>query len=145
MITFDDLHVGRTFALGPYEVTAEEIVAFASEFDPQPFHLDGTSEQARGVGGLIASGWHTCSMAMRMMCDAYLLDSASQGAPGVENVRWLAPVRPGDVLTGTSTVTSARRSKSRPNIGIVVFDHELCAGDNVVLTMRNTGMMKVRA
>lgn len=144
MIAFEDLAVGRTFALGPVTVTEEEIVAFASEFDPQDFHLDGESAQAEGVGGLIASGWHTCSLAMRMFCDAYLLDSTSQGAPGVETVRWLAPVRPGDVLTGTSTVAEARLSRSRPKLGIVRFEHEIRTGETVVLRMDNTGMFGTR-
>lgn len=145
MIAFEDLTVGRTFALGPVTVTAEEIVAFAGEFDPQDFHLDGESAQAAQVGGLIASGWHTCALAMRMFCDAYLLDSTSQGAPGVGAVRWLAPVRPGDVLSGTSTVSEARLSRSRSNLGIVRFDHEVTVGATTVLRMDNTGLFGTRA
>lgn len=145
MIAFEDLPVGRTFALGPVTVTVEEIVAFAGQFDPQDFHLDGDSAQARAVGGLIASGWHSCAIAMRMFCDAYLLDSTSQGAPGVGAVRWLAPVRPGDVLRGTSTVREARLSRSRPGLGIVGFDHELTVEDRPVLRMDNTGLFGTRA
>ena len=145
MIAFEDLYVGRSFALGPVTVAADEIVAFAATFDPQDFHLDGGSAQAELVGGLIASGWHTCALAMRMMCDGYLLASTSQGAPGVGAVRWLAPVRPGDVLTGTSTVREARRSRSRPGLGIVRFDHEILANGEPVMAMDNTGMFGTRA
>ena len=146
MIAFEDLTPGRVIELPSYDVTAEEIVAFASEFDPQPFHLDGASEQAEGVGGLIASGWHTCSIAMRMFCDGYLLHSTSQGAPGVGAVRWLRPVRPGDRLSGTTTVRSARLSRSRPGLGFVQVDHELRnQHDETVLKMDNTGMFLTRA
>ena len=145
MIAFEDLTVGRVLPLGTYEVTAEEIVEFAEQFDPQPFHLDGASEQASQVGGLIASGWHTCSMAMRLFCDAYLLDSTSQGAPGVGSLRWLKPVRPGDRLTGTSTVREARLSAKRPRLGIVVIDTEIVNGaGEPVLRMDNTGMFGTR-
>ena len=145
MIAFEDLHVGRTFKLGPVTITADEIVAFASEFDPQDFHLDGASAQAEQVGGLIASGWHTCALAMRMFCDAYLLDSTSQGAPGVGAVRWLEPVRPGDTLSGTSTVREARVSSKRPGLGIVRFDHVvLNQHDRAVLKMDNTGLFLTR-
>ena len=145
MIAYEDLTVGRVLSLPPYEVTAEEIVEFAAQFDPQPFHLDGESEQAAGVGGLIASGWHTCATAMRMFCDAYLLDSTSQGAPGVGAVRWLEPVRPGDTLSGTSTVREARVSSKRPGLGIVRIDHVvLNQHGRPVLQMDNTGLFLTR-
>ena len=136
--------MGTELALGPYVVSAEEIVGFARDFDPQPFHLDGDSEQARLTGGLIASGWHTCAIAMRMFCDAYLLDSGSLGAPGVDEVRWVRPVRPGDTLSGTSRVTEARPMRSREGVGIVHLDHEIKNGaGEVVCTMKNVGMMRM--
>lgn len=145
MIAYEDLAVGTVLELPTYEVTAAEIVEFAAEFDPQPFHLDAESEQAASVGGLIASGWHTCAMAMRLFCDGYLLDSTSQGAPGVGAVRWLLPVRPGDTLTGTSTVREARLSAKRPGLGIVRFDHEFRnQRGETVMTMDNTGMFLTR-
>lgn len=145
MIAFEDLTPGTVLELPSYRVTAEEIIEFASQFDPQPFHLDGDSAQAESVGGLIASGWHTCAMAMRMFCDGYLLDSTSQGAPGCGAVRWLRPVRPGDVLSGTSTIRSARLSAKRPTLGIVEVDHEIRNQDgDLVLTMDNTGMFLTR-
>lgn len=136
---YHDFPVGRVLQLGPYRVTAEEIVEFAAEFDPQPFHLDGNSKQAELTGGLIASGWHTSAILMRMMCDAYLLDTASQGSGGLDQVRWLKPVRPGDTLSGTATVTGCRISKSRPELGLVDFEYDL-RNQNDETVMRVTGM-----
>ena len=124
MLHFHDFTVGKVLPLGPYAVSAEEITEFAREFDPQPFHLDGNSSQAEQTGGLIASGWHTYAIIMRMMCDAYLLDTASQGSGGLDEVRWLKPVRPGDVLTGTATVLSARISNSKPDLGLVTMEYK---------------------
>ena len=100
---------------------------------------------ATGVGGLIASGWHTCGIMMRMICDAYLLDSASMGAPGLDEVRWLLPVRPGDILTGTTTVLDRRISNSRPTLGLLTLQYELQnqKGETVMLT-KGTGMMATK-
>lgn len=125
MLAFEDFTVGASFPLPPYEVTREEVIAFASEFDPQPFHLDEKAAADSLLGGLSASGWHTCAMAMRMMVDGYLANSTSQGAPGVEELRWLRPVRPGDRLSGTATVLQARRSASRPGLGIATIRIEI--------------------
>ncbi len=144
MLTYEDFPVGKVIELGPRTVTAEEIVAFASKFDPQPFHLDGGSEQAKQTGGLIASGWHTSSILMRMMCDAYLLESASQGSAGLDEIRWIKPVRPGDTLTGTATVVDGRVSRSRPDLGLLQMAYELRnQNDEVVMTVRGSGMVKV--
>ena len=142
MLTYDDFDIGRVFELGPRTITEEEIIEFASEFDPQPFHLDGTSPQAQQIGGLIASGWHTCSIFMRMMCDSYLLNSTSQGAAGLDEVRWLTPVRPGDTLSGTATVTGRRVSKSKPTLGFIDFEYELHNQDGVtVMAIKGGGMI----
>ena len=122
---FEDFREGDSLPLGPRAVTREEIVAFAAEFDPQPFHLDEEAAKSTPLGGLAASGWHTAALFMRMMCDSYLLRTASMGAPGVEELRWLRPVRPGDTLAGTATVLSVRASKNRPDMGIVQFRFEL--------------------
>ncbi len=144
MLFYDDFPVGRSFALGPRPITAEEIIAFAEQFDPQPFHLDGDSAEAETTGGLIASGWHTCSILMRMMCDAYLLDTASLGSAGLESIRWRLPVRPGDTLTGQCTVTGRRRSKSNDALGLVDFAYSL---DNQhgerVIDVEGMGMVRV--
>ena len=123
--TFEDFVPGLVLELPSYTVTREEIVEFAAEFDPQPFHLDEEAAKATLLGGLSASGWHTCSMMMRMIVDGYLSGSSAQGSPGVEHVRWLRPVRPGDTLTGRSTVLEARLSASRPQLGIVRIETEL--------------------
>lgn len=136
MLCFEDFTIGRVFHLPPHTITADEIVEFAEEFDPQPFHVDPTSSQAEQVGGLIASGWHTCSLMMRMICDGYLLDSTSQGSPGLEEIRWLMPVRPGDTLQTRVEVVDSRRSNSNPKLGIVTFIYlmENQSGDPVMRT-----------
>lgn len=118
---FDDFEPGETIFLGEKTVTADEIVAFAREFDPQPFHLDEAAGKASILGGLAASGWHTCVVLMRLLCDGFLLNSSSMGAPGIESVRWLRPVLAGDTLAARAEVLSARRSKSKPGMGIVGF------------------------
>lgn len=119
--SFEDFEPGETIALGSKTVTREEIIAFAAEFDPQPFHLDEAAGEASLLGGLAASGWHTISMLMRLMCDGLLLNSSGKGSPGVEEVRWMRPVRPGDVLTASAEVISSRVLNSRPELGMVDF------------------------
>jgi acyl dehydratase len=96
---FKDMAVGESWEFGEYEVTREEILAFAEQYDPQPFHVDEAAAEASQFGGLIASGWHTASMCMRMLVDNHLSESASAGARGVRDLKWIAPVRPGDTLT----------------------------------------------
>ncbi|MBN9044864.1 MAG: MaoC family dehydratase [Rhizobiales bacterium] len=122
---YEDMVVGLTLPLGPRTVSKADILEFAREFDPQPFHLDEEAGKASPLGGLAASGWHTLALLMRMMCDAWLDDSTSQGAPGVEFNRWKKPVLAGDTLSGTTTVKACRLSRSRPWIGLVTLHHEL--------------------
>lgn len=142
---YEDLEVGRILELGSRTVTAGEIIEFASEFDPQPMHLDEEAGKESILGGLAASGWHTCAIFMRMMCDAFLLDSTSQGAPGVEYARWKKPVLAGDTLTGRSEIMAARRSQSRPNLGFVTVRHQLVnQRGETVLELENTGMFLTR-
>lgn len=142
---FEDFVEGGTIALGEKRVTAEEIVEFASEFDYQPFHLDEEAGKASMLGGLSASGWHTCCMFMRMMCDGFLLDSTSQGSPGLDYVRWKKPVLAGDTLTGSSHVIAKRTSKSRPGLGFVTVKSEMVnQRGEVVLELENTGMFLTR-
>ncbi|WP_186387211.1 MULTISPECIES: MaoC family dehydratase [unclassified Stappia] len=119
--SFEDFEPGETIALGSKTVTREEIIAFAAEFDPQPFHLDDAAGEASLLGGLAASGWHTIAMLMRLLCDNLLLNSSGKGSPGVEEVRWMRPVRPGDVLTASAEVISSRVLNSRPDLGMVDF------------------------
>lgn len=142
MAAFEDFAVGKRFDLGRKKVTADEIVAFASEFDPQPMHLDEEAGKASLLGGLAASGWHICAMFMRMMYDAYLDGSTSQGSPGLDYVRWKKPVLAGDVLTGRSEVVSARISGSRPELGLVTMRHELFnQKGEMVAELQHVGMM----
>lgn len=115
----EDFEVGQLITLPTYRVQAQGIIDFAREFDPQPFHVDPTSEEARKLGGLMASGWHTAAIAMRMKVDAYLHKTATLTSPGVENLRWLSPVRAGDVLSGVEEVTRVRRSRSQPDRGVL--------------------------
>jgi len=116
---WEDFRPGDTAEIGSKTVTREEMLAFSREFDPQPFHVDEAAAAQSLYGGLIASGWHTCAIAMRIMCDGYLLESASMGSPGLDNVRWYKPVRPGDTLRMTRTVVESRPSSSRPEMGLV--------------------------
>ena len=118
---FEDFHSGQVIDLGTKVVTAAEIVAFAREFDPQPMHVDEAAGRRSLLGGLAASGWHTCAMFMRLLCDHLLLKAASLGSPGIDRVRWLRPVRPGDTLAASGEVMETRASRSRPEIGIVRF------------------------
>jgi acyl dehydratase len=105
--------------MGEVTVDLEEVVAFAKRYDPQPFHVDVQEAEKSSYGGIIASGWHTCSMVMRLMCDSYLVNSSSLGSPGIEEVKWLSPVYPGNVLSAFRTVVETRASASKPDRGIV--------------------------
>ena len=120
-LTFEDFPPGRFGTFGPRHVTREEILAFAAEFDPQPMHLDEEAAKRSMLGGLAGSGWHLCSIMMRMMFDGFIGRTASLGSPGVNELRWLAPLRPGDDLTLDVDVMEARVSRSRPDTGIVTF------------------------
>ncbi|WP_185983516.1 MaoC family dehydratase [Aureimonas mangrovi] len=146
MRMFEDLPVGERLPLAPYHVSREEIVEFATEFDPQPFHLDDAAGEASLLGGLAASGWHTCAMMMKMAFDGHLKDIASQGSPGAEHVRWMRPVRPGETLGGHAGVTAARRSASRPHLGLVTFDTDVTdSAGQTVLSARYTVMVRAGA
>ena len=115
----EDFPAGRVLEFGGYTVRREDVLRFAAEFDPQPFHLDEAAAERSLFEGLSASGWHTCAIVMRMNCDAWLLDSTSLGSPGIENLKWTAPVRPGDTLHVRLTVLEARPMRSRPHVGLV--------------------------
>src|ERR1700761_441395 len=120
-LTFEDFPAGHLGTYGPRVVTRDEILAFAAEFDPQPMHLDEEAAKATMLQGLAGSGWHLCSLMMRMMFDGFIGRTASLGSPGVNELRWLAPLRPGDELTLDVDVAEARVSNSRPATGIVTF------------------------
>ncbi len=142
---WEDFPVGHVREFGAMPVTREASLAFARDFDPQPFHLDDDAARASLFGTLTASGWHTCAMAMRMMCDAYLLESASLGSPGIDELRWLKPVCPGDTLSVRLEVLEARPMGSRPDVGLVrsMWDVSNQRGETV-LSMKGWGMYRRR-
>jgi acyl dehydratase len=145
-LTFEDFEPGQVYELGTTTVSADEIVAFAREFDPQPFHLDPDAAKESVFGGLIASGWHTGAMWMRLYVDSMLAGSSAQGSPGIEELRWLAPVRPGDTLQGRLTVLETAPSTRRPDRGTVRIRGEMVNQDGVtVLSMVSRGHFRRRS
>ena len=139
---WEDFELGAVAIYGPRLVTREEIVAFAAEFDPQPMHLDEAAASATLLGGLGASGWHTCCLTMRMIADGFLLNSSSMGSPGIEEVCWLAPLRPGTRIRLRSTVLDVRASKSRPEMGLAKMSFEvLDDADAIIMTLVTTFML----
>lgn len=138
---WEDFPAGSVREFGQMLVTREAVLAFAQQFDPQAFQLDDQAAEASIFGKLAASGWHTCSMAMRMMCDDYLLVSSSMGSPGIDNLRWLKPVYPGDTLSVRLTVLAARPMASRPTAGLVQSGWEvLNQHGEAVLSMQGWNM-----
>ncbi len=119
MLYWEDFRPGETVEIGEHTFTEDEIVAFGRQFDPQPFHTDPEAARASFYGGVIASGWHTCAVGMRLMVRHFIGRSASAGSPGVENIRWLAPVRPGDTIRYRRVILEARPSESKPGLGLV--------------------------
>lgn len=143
---FEDLEVGRVVELGSTRLTAEEIIAFATAFDPQPLHLDPEAARQTMVGQLCASGFHSCVVFMRLLCDGYLHEAASLGSPGIEEVRWLKPVLPGETLSGRFATLEKRPLASRPGIGVARIRFELVDGGGEVLMTWVTGQfMRMRA
>lgn len=116
---FEDFKPGPFGTFGPHHVSREDIITFAKEFDPQPMHLDEEAAKRSMLNGLSGSGWHMCSLLMRMCWDGFIHRIASAGAPGVDEVKWVSPLRPGDDLTVEVEVLGTRESKSRPDVGFV--------------------------
>jgi acyl dehydratase len=142
---FEDFSEGDVLPLGSHSVTRAEIVAFAAEYDPQPFHLDERAAADTLLGGLAASGWHTCALFMRMLCEGWLGATASMGSPGIDSLKWLRPVRPGDVLSGRSVVLEVRTSRSKPDRGFVRMRHEVTnARGETVMVLENPIMISRR-
>jgi acyl dehydratase len=125
LLHFEDFPVGEVLEFGNYLVTAEEIREFAREFDPQPFHVDEEAAKASLLGGLSASGWHVCAIIMRIMVDGYYGRTASMGSTGIDEMKWLKPVRPGDRLSCRRTTLETRVSAKRPEMGIVKMRFEI--------------------
>lgn len=142
---WEDLQAGRVLDLGTVTPTADEIKHFAAQFDPQPFHLDEEAGRRSVFGGLCASGWHTCAMAMRLTVDNFLRESSSMGSPGLESLKWLKPVYPGDTLALKHRVLESRPMNSRPDLGLVrsVWEMFNQRGEQV-LHMEGYGMFRRR-
>jgi acyl dehydratase len=146
LIYFEDIVVGETMPFGRKVVGKDEIIAFARAFDPQPFHLDEEAAKSSLIGRLCASGWHSCAMLMRMLADEVLNKAASLGSPGLDEVKWLRPVFPGDELTGRYTCTGKRVLASRPGVGLCQVLFEMLNQDSdVVMTWSGSQFFKVRA
>ena len=142
---FEDVSEGDVEEYGERTLTAEEIVAFAEEFDPQPFHVDESAAKESPFGGLIASGWHTASVCMRLLVDGILSKWASMGARGLEELTWHAPVRPGDTLSIRSEILDTWKSESNPERGYVRWRLEgINQDEEVVLTWVAVGMVARR-
>jgi acyl dehydratase len=133
---FEDFAPGQVFEHGPRVLSEDEIIRFAREWDPQRYHTDPEAAKLTPFGGLIASGWQSCGVAMRLMCDAYLLEASCVGSPGIDEIRFLKPVRPGDALSFRSTVLESVASRSRTDRGMVSFRWELLnQREEIVLSM----------
>lgn len=136
----EDFRAGEVIELGSVTVEEGEVLDFARRYDPQPFHVDPDAARDSIYGGLIASGWHSCGLWMRLAVDGLLADTASMGSPGLDSLRWLLPVRPGDALRGRYTVLEVTPSRSRPDRGIVRFRGELInQRDEVALALEGVG------
>jgi acyl dehydratase len=146
LLYWEDFPAGETVEMGTHTFTEGEIIAFARQFDPQPFHIDPAAARNSFFKGLIASGWHTCSVAMRLMVDKYVGRSASLGSPGLDNIRWLAPVRAGDTITYRRKTLAVRASESKPGVGLVQSRWEATnQRGEVVMTMEGWGMFRRRS
>ncbi|MEC9247956.1 MAG: MaoC family dehydratase [Pseudomonadota bacterium] len=141
----EDYKIGLSYEFGSIEISKDDIVSFAKKFDPQYFHLDEELAEASQFNGLIASGWHTCSIMMRLLVQNFISECSSLGSPGVDKIRWLEPVRPGDSLSIKVKVIENRRSKSKPDRGIVRSKIEVLNRQRVVvLNMETTGFFLSR-
>ncbi len=143
---WEDFYPGQVLETGGLSLSAEEIIDFARKYDPQPFHIDSEKAKQTYFGGLIASGWQTASLCMRMICDLYLLEAASLGSPGIDELRWVKPVRPGDTLHLKVTVLETRASTSRPDMGTMRARSEVCnQHGELVMHMSGVGMFRRRS
>ncbi|WP_025899713.1 MaoC family dehydratase [Sneathiella glossodoripedis] len=142
---FEDVKIGDTAEFGSKTLSREEIIAFAKKYDPQPFHIDEEAAKSSIYGDIIASGWHTAAVTMRMMVDNMIDTKASLGSPGVDNLRWHKPVRPGDTLRVRTEVIDKKRSRSRPNMGTIFGKLEVInQQDEVVMSFNSIGMTLAR-
>jgi acyl dehydratase len=144
-VSYEDLEVGKTYHVGSHTFTRDEIVQFASQFDPQPFHVDEAAGAASMFGALAASGWHTCSVMMGMLVRNMLNGSTSMGSPGIDDIRWHKPVLVGDTITMTNTILGKRVSASKPDRGIVETQWEgVNQRGETVITVRTKAIFGLR-
>ncbi|MGH7072488.1 MAG: MaoC family dehydratase [Acetobacteraceae bacterium] len=142
---FEDFSAGQVFEFGRIEVGEADALQFASRYDPQSIHIDKNAARAGPFGGLILSGWHTCALMMRLFAEHVLDNASSLGSPGIDELRWLKPVRPGDTLSLRVTVEQARRSRSKPDRGMVWNRIEvLNQRDETVMTLKPMNLMRCR-
>jgi acyl dehydratase len=141
LLTFEDFKPGHFGSFGPRRVTRAEILEFAREFDPQSMHLDEEAAKTTLLGGLAASGWHMAAIQMRMTADGFLNGSMARGAPGIEELRWVAPLRPDTAVTVEADVLETRVSKSRPDLGLVHFKFEMRDEDGKTLMTQTLWIM----
>jgi acyl dehydratase len=143
MLYWEDFTAGQTDEIGRHTFSEQEMIEFARQFDPQPFHTDPEAAKQSFFGGLIASGWHTCAIAMRLMVQKYIGQAASAGSPGVDNIRWSAPVRPGDTITYRRVILASRPSQSKPGLGLLQTRTEaLNQRGEIVMTMEGWGLFR---
>ncbi|HEX7881822.1 MAG TPA: MaoC family dehydratase [Afipia sp.] len=143
-LTFEDFKPGHFGTFGPHHVSRDDIIAFATEFDPQPMHLDDEAAKLTLLKGLSGSGWHMCSLLMRICWDGFINRIASAGSPGVDEVRWVAPLRPGDDLTVHVDVLETRESKSRPDVGFVTIKNDMRNASGQTLLLGTLPIMVLR-
>jgi len=144
---FEDLVIGTRATFGRYAVTRDEVIDFATKYDPQPFHLSDAAAAQTHFGRISASGWHTCAMVMRMVVDNMTASKqAGLGSPGIDELRWLKPVYPGDVLRLETEILSKRASRSRPEMGSIESQVRVFNQDGVaVMSMKSIGLIRTRA
>lgn len=143
---FEDLTIGETISLGSVTISKADILAFATEFDPLPFHLDEKAAQESLLGGLAASGWHTGALSLRMLADAFLSTVASMGSLGFSDLKWKRPLMKDDTLSGTASITELRRSSTHPQMGIVIIALDMRNQNNQqVMTLKLANLVEIRA
>lgn len=143
LIYYEDLEIGQKIKLGSISISKNEIISFAEKFDPQPFHTNEIKAKESIFGGLCASGWHTCSLFMRILYDGFLINSAALGSPGMDAIRWLKPLRPGETITGIGEVIKKTPSKSRPEIGSLIINYEVFNKNNeLIMTLIGISIFK---
>lgn len=145
MIYYEDLSIGQKIEIGPISVTEEEIIEFAKKYDPQPFHVDVEKAKNSLFGGLCASGWHTCSLYMRMLYDGLLINLASLGSPGMNQIRWIKPLFPDETIKGELEIISKTPSRSKPNIGSMIIDSNVFNSNNeLIMTLQSISIVRRR-